>query len=106
MAFCVNCGQELKEGVKFCANCGSTVIPHKKVVKNERKTFYDGEIHKCPNCGEVINSFIISCPSCGYELRGSSVTSSVSYTHLDVYKRQIYNGRTHYRSKIRLHFLH
>lgn len=84
MAFCVNCGQELKEGAKFCTNCGSTVIPHKKVATNERKTFYDGEIHKCPNCGEIINSFVISCPSCGYELRGSSVTSSVQQLYWEL----------------------
>ena len=25
MAFCKNCGQELKEGVQFCANCGTPV---------------------------------------------------------------------------------
>lgn len=77
MSFCVNCGQEIKEGSKFCTNCGSAVIPHQKLENNERKTFYDGEIRKCPNCGEIIDSFVVNCPSCGYELRGSTATSSV-----------------------------
>ena len=27
MAFCKNCGQELKEGVQFCASCGTPVDP-------------------------------------------------------------------------------
>ena len=77
MAFCVNCGYELKEGAKFCNNCGSMVISHKKAETNERKTFFDGEIHKCPSCGEVLPSFVGNCPSCGYELRGTSATNSV-----------------------------
>ncbi len=77
IAFCVNCGYELKEGAKFCTNCGSTIIPHKKADTNERKAFYDGEIHKCPSCGEVLPSFVGNCPSCGYELRGNVATNSV-----------------------------
>lgn len=77
MPFCVNCGQEIKEGTKFCTNCGSAVVPHIKPENSERKTFYDGEIRKCPSCGEVINSFMVNCPACGYELRGSTATSSV-----------------------------
>ena len=32
---------------------------------------YDGDIHKCPNCGEILNGFIGNCPACGYELRGT-----------------------------------
>ena len=26
---------------------------------------------KCPNCGEVLGAFVSTCPSCGYELRGT-----------------------------------
>lgn len=43
----------------------------------ERKTVYEGKIHKCPNCGEVLNAFTSNCPSCGYELRGTFGNSSV-----------------------------
>lgn len=27
MAFCGNCGEEIKEGAKFCANCGASTVP-------------------------------------------------------------------------------
>lgn len=74
MAFCINCGQELAEGAKFCANCGKAVNDNSK---SERKTVYDGEIHKCPNCGEIIDSFVGNCPACGHELRGAKANSSV-----------------------------
>lgn len=67
MAFCINCGQKLAEGAKFCANCGKAVSSTNST--SQRETVFDGEIHKCPNCGEVLNSFVINCPSCGYELR-------------------------------------
>lgn len=44
----------------------------------ERRTYYAGEILKCPNCGEVIESFVATCPACGYELRNVKVSKSIS----------------------------
>lgn len=38
---------------------------------SQRKTVYDGEIHKCPNCGELLKAFVAECPACGYEFRGT-----------------------------------
>ena len=76
MAFCVNCGQQLGEGAKFCTNCGQTVTTH-KTESSERKTVYDGEIHKCPNCGELLKSFTTVCPTCGYEVRSVTTNSPV-----------------------------
>lgn len=76
MAFCMNCGQELTDGSKFCSNCG-TATGTVKAETNERKTIYDGELHKCPNCGELLNSFVTNCPACGYELRGAKASNSV-----------------------------
>lgn len=75
MAFCINCGQELAEGAKFCAGCGTAVNDDNSTT--QRKTVYDGEIHKCPNCGEIMGAFVSVCPSCGYELRGVHSTSSI-----------------------------
>ena len=46
-------------------------------VITERKTVFEGEIHKCPNCGEALESFVVNCPSCGYEFRGAKNSSSV-----------------------------
>lgn len=75
MAFCINCGQELDEGTKFCAHCGQPVDNNNSA--SQRKTIYEGKIHKCPNCGEVLGAFVSVCPSCGYELRGAQSTSSI-----------------------------
>lgn len=78
MRFCIECGKELEDGAKFCANFGKKVNSNQTETKKQRKTTYEGEIHKCPNCGEVLNSFVTNCPNCGYELRGANVTSSVN----------------------------
>ena len=84
MAFCSNCGQQLAEGAKFCSGCGAaignaggTYSNGVKTNLNQRKISYDGEILKCPNCGEILNSFTTNCPACGYELRGAKTSSSV-----------------------------
>lgn len=76
MAFCVNCGAELNDGAKFCSECGAANINLKN--NGKRKEIYDGEVHKCPNCGEVLKAFSTTCPSCGYELRGAKAGSSVA----------------------------
>ena len=75
MAFCINCGQELADDAKFCAGCGKAVNDNNSSA--QRKSVYDGELHKCPNCGEVLNSFVTNCPSCDYEIRGISASSAV-----------------------------
>lgn len=77
MAFCINCGQELADGAKFCANCGKAVGVLQNHTMEQRKTVYEGEIHKCPNCGEILNSFVTNCPTCGYELRSVKTNSPV-----------------------------
>lgn len=69
MTFCSNCGNELVNDAKFCSSCGKSVGEFSK--SEQRKTMYDGTIHKCPNCGEILNGFVGNCPACGYELRGT-----------------------------------
>lgn len=74
MPFCTNCGKELFDGEKFCSNCGAAT----GVADNSKRTsVYDGELHKCPNCGEILKSFEINCPACGYELRSVKASSAV-----------------------------
>lgn len=76
MGFCINCGHALAKGARFCSSCGVAIEePHTE--SEQRKSVYDGELHKCPNCAEMLNSFMSSCPSCGYELRGSMSKSRV-----------------------------
>ena len=75
MAFCINCGQELVEGSRFCANCGKAVGENN--INSQRKSVYEGEIHKCPTCGEVLSAFAVTCPSCDFEFRGKKASDSV-----------------------------
>lgn len=74
MAFCINCGTKLPDDAKFCASCGTAVINTKHIKRN---TVYEGELHKCPNCGELLNSFESNCPSCGYEVRGTINSNAI-----------------------------
>ena len=92
MLFCSNCGAKLIDGSKFCNFCGTPVNtvqtgntsesanqtpPQPPQGNTERQQEYAGKLIKCPNCGEVLASFITNCPSCGYELRGNTATDSV-----------------------------
>lgn len=86
MAFCTNCGSKLSEGAKFCSECGATVDFSCKDKQNTRTTIFEGEIHKCPSCGEVLNSFVSNCPSCGYEIRGKQATYSVQQLYRELNK--------------------
>lgn len=75
MVYCSNCGKELGNGAKFCTECGTPTGRDIKFENEKRKFVYEGEIRKCPNCGEVINSFISICPACGFELNSKRVSS-------------------------------
>lgn len=85
--FCFHCGMKLDDDSKFCKNCGQKVnddtqvseqLANQSFIENstERKTIYYGSVHKCPNCGEIIGSFVTVCPTCGKEIRGVSSISS------------------------------
>ena len=75
MAFCTNCGQQVADSAKFCANCGTPISQN--VANTERKTVFDGEIHKCPHCGEVLKAFETVCPTCKFEIRGAKGSNAV-----------------------------
>lgn len=76
MGFCINCGQTLAEGAHFCSNCG-VALGETNTEASSRKTVYDGELYKCPNCAERLDSFMTVCSTCGYELRGAKGASVV-----------------------------
>ena len=75
MSFCSNCGKKLHEGVKFWSESGAKVTEPEN--SEQGKKIFEGEIHKCPCCGEILDSFIARCPACGYELRGEKTSASV-----------------------------
>ena len=67
---CPNCGNILSDQAKFCPKCGT---------KQETQTRQEGKF--CLFCGATLEPGARFCSSCGRDL-------TVSYTHLDVYKRQ------------------
>ena len=75
MPYCSKCGKQISESAKFCTSCGAPVQPVDDNTK--RQSVYEGKIHKCPNCGEIIDSFVTECPACGYESRSSKSLGSV-----------------------------
>lgn len=84
MKYCSNCGQKLADGAKFCSNCGTAIGTIFENTQSQRKVVYDGEIHKCPNCGEILNAFVSKCPACGYELRGTAVANAVQELYKNI----------------------
>ena len=61
----------------FHSNCGKVVDELENSENEQRDTVFDGELHKCPSCGERLDSFVTVCPACGYELRDVKRNSSV-----------------------------
>lgn len=76
MAYCKNCGTQLIGGTKFCQKCGCSV-ESENTGYTQRKQEFAGNLYKCPNCGEILKSFELNCPACGYELRGVRASSAV-----------------------------
>lgn len=86
--FCSHCGAKLDDGARFCKKCGKMIGDRSDTSLNneeaysynlkECRTVYDGIIHKCPNCGEVLGSFTAHCPSCGYEIRGTETARAIT----------------------------
>lgn len=67
MSFCSKCGKQIAPDERFCSNCGTFV----------ESASNSSDLHKCPNCGDNIDSFMTNCPSCGYEVRNIQAVSSV-----------------------------
>lgn len=112
--FCSFCGTKLDPGARFCKSCGTPLEtvsqpkqteesckekPHQQSTYSERRQEFAGKIIKCPNCGEVLKSFVANCPSCGFELRGTKATSSVREFALKLEaiesRRSISEGKKH-----------
>ena len=78
MAFCSKCGKELEEGTAFCGGCGAKIGEPEQKNDGKRKIAFDGEIHKCPNCGEILKGFESVCSACGCEIRGVKTSETVT----------------------------
>lgn len=76
MVNCKKCGKRIMtKAPKFCPDCGAAMGEEDS--SNQRRQVFEGTVHKCPSCGEILNTFELICPSCGYELRNTKVTSAV-----------------------------
>jgi len=57
MAFCENCGKEVKEDAKFCGGCGAArgiaTVP------------------RCPKCGKELKADAVFCEGCGTAVRAA-----------------------------------
>ena len=79
MAFCAKCGISFDSSANYCSNCGGRLTLSQNFnARNVRKVAYEGIIHKCPNCGTNLSSFVKNCPDCGYELRGTKSGESIT----------------------------
>jgi len=53
--FCANCGNNIKDGLRFCEKCGWAVPVTASVP----------DVKKCASCGTVLNDEMRFCPKCG-----------------------------------------
>lgn len=87
MAFCTNCGKNLPDGAKFCFECGTRLTACEA---GPRESVYEGNVHKCPNCGEVLDSITAICPACNYEIRRNSQLAIMDFKkRLEAYDFEI-----------------
>lgn len=72
--FCNKCGASIRDDSQFCNSCGART----DLSPTARKISYDGSVHKCAYCGEILKSFESVCPACGNEIRDVKASSVVS----------------------------
>lgn len=58
--FCPECGEEIKDNVKFCKSCGAS-LDNENNVKNHN----NASKIPCQNCGKMISSNASRCEFCG-----------------------------------------
>ena len=93
--YCSKCGKKLPDNAKFCDGCGAKIVHDEPVVEEKKTTEApakqesvaippaippknkEGQVHKCPYCGEILPFDAVKCPSCGREIRDREATWSV-----------------------------
>ena len=98
MPFCINCGQQIVEGAKFCHFCGSSQTGVSS--NTQREIVFEGTIHKCPFCGEFVESLNTKCPSCGNEFRDKKIDESLQKFIDEITKWDISNENNNRNNQI------
>ena len=102
--FCNQCGKGIAVGAKFCVHCGVPLnLKEHTKPEEQRKIVYDGAVHKCLNCGEVLKSFMVNCPACGHEIRGTNAVSAIRELSMFFFTLYDSNGAYLERSGYNLH---
>ena len=86
MSFCPECGNKTNTNDKFCGKCGKSLKEQRSnasvttaptINPTQKQVKYEGTVHKCPFCGEIVDSLKANCPSCGKEFRDTSSALTV-----------------------------
>lgn len=64
---CVNCGEEIEEGIRFCPRCGTSVAEPAKEEGAKAET--------CPACGANRNPGARFCDMCGHDYSADATAS-------------------------------
>ena len=71
MAYCPNCGEELKSKFKFCPSCGFNLQDMGETKESSQPDSVETEIIICDNCGTENPVGSRTCEGCGIRLKSS-----------------------------------
>ena len=72
--YCIKCGRKLSDDAIFCDVCGTKVGSGLQSENTSTNSLKDGKVYKCPYCGEILPSNVVTCPGCGKEIRDRNLS--------------------------------